>query len=123
MSDLRRWRKMLKDAFRLLESDRKLLLAGQISALVAQDARRVEVEARLADMPRAVIDAEQGIILEIQKLAQRNNRLLKAYLDGARAAMRRMSEIERNQGRIGAYQKDGSRVEAGTPSSTRQLRA
>lgn len=123
MSDLRRWRKMLKDAFRLLESDRKLLLAGQISALVAQDSRRVEVEARLADMPRAVIDAEQGIILEIQKLAQRNNRLLKAYLDGARAAMRRMSEIERNQGRIGAYQKDGSRVEAGTPSSTRQLRA
>ncbi|MGB0852670.1 MAG: hypothetical protein ACPGSI_05220 [Pikeienuella sp.] len=123
MSDLRRWRKMLKDAFRLLESDRKLLLAGQISALVAQDARRVEVEARLADMPRAVIDAEQGIILEIQKLAQRNNRLLKAYLDGARAAMRRMSEIERNQGRIGAYQEDGSRVEAGTPSSTRQLRA
>lgn len=123
MNDLRRWRRMLKDAFQLLESDRKLLLAGRIAALIAQDPRRMEVEARLADMPRAVIDAEQVIILEIQKLAQRNNRLLKAYMDGARAAMRRLTEIERNQGRIGAYQKDGSRVEASIRPSTRQLRA
>lgn len=117
------WRARLKDVRRLLEGDRKLLLAGKISALAAKDARRLEVESRLVGMPRAIVEAEQTVILEIQALAQRNNRLLKAYLEGARAAMRRLQEIERMRGRIGAYQKDGSRIDPSERTSTRQVRA
>lgn len=117
------WRARLRDVRRLLEGDRKLLLAGKISALAAKDARRLEIEARLIGMPRAVVEAEQSVIQEIQTLAKRNNRLLKAYLDGARAAMRRLQEIERMRGRIGAYQKDGSRIDPLDQASTRQVRA
>ena len=117
------WRARLKDVRRLLEGDRKLLLAGKISALAAKDARRLEVEARLIGMPRSIVEAEQSVILEIQNLAKRNNRLLKAYLDGARAAMRRLQEIEKMRGRIGAYQKDGSRIDPSDRTSTRQVRA
>lgn len=123
MASLAGWRKRLKDARRLLENDRKLLLAGQISALSTQDAKRLAIEARLAEMPRAIIEAEQAVIHEIQTLARKNNRLLKAYLDGARAAMRRLNEIDRMRGRIGAYQKDGSRIEPSAHGTTRQVRA
>jgi hypothetical protein len=117
------WRARLNDARRLLEGDRKLLLAGKISALAAKDARRLEIESKLVSMPRKIVEAEQAIIQEIQALAKRNNRLLKAYLDGARAAMRRLQEIERVRGQIGAYHKDGSRVDPVELTSTRQVRA
>lgn len=123
MGDRGNWRARLSDVRRLLEGDRKLLLAGKISALAAKDARRLEVEARLMSMPRSIVEAEQLVIVEIQTLAKRNNRLLRAYLDGARAAMRRLQEIEQMRGRIGAYQKDGSRIDPSDSTSTREVRA
>ncbi len=123
MSEQSGWRARLRDVRRLLEGDRKLLLAGKIFALAAKDARRLEVEARLMSMPRSIVEAEQLVIMEIQTLAKRNNRLLKAYLDGARAAMKRLQEIEQMRGRIGAYQKDGSRIDRSDGASTRQVRA
>ena len=123
MGERRRWRKRLDDARQLLETDGRLLIAGRVSALAAGDRQRLEVEAGLARMPRAIVEAEQAIIREIQALAIRNNKLLKAYLDGARAAMRRLSEIEKSRGRLSAYQKDGSRVEPSGRTSTTQIRA
>lgn len=117
------WRKRLRDVHRMLLSDRKLLLAGKIAELTAQDAKRLEIEGRLAGLPRDAVEAEQGLLADIQRLAQRNNRLLAAYLEGARLAMQRLKEIEKMRGRIGAYQRDGSRIDPPTPPTTRQVRA
>ena len=123
MFDLAKWRARLAEMRRILETDRILLLSGQIEKLAQQDRRRQVVEARLHEMPQAVAKAEERKIEQLRRLAARNHRLLKAYIDGARWATQRLMDLEENQGRIGAYRRDGSRVPSTSTVSTRQQRA
>ncbi len=74
-------------------------------------------------MPQAVAKAEERKIEQLRRLAARNHRLLKAYIDGARRATQRLMDMEENQGRIGAYRRDGSRVPSTSTVSTKQQRA
>ena len=85
--------------------------------------RRSAIEEKLHEMPSTVIEAETKSIDQLRRLAARNQRLLKAYLDGARRATRRLGLIEESQGKIGAYKADGSRVSSANARSTKQQRA
>ncbi len=123
MFDKATWRARLKEMRGILEKDRSLLLSGQMEKLSQQDNRRRSIEAKLHEMPLAIAKAEVKKIDQLRRLAARNHRLLKAYLDGARRAAKRLITIEEHQGRIGAYRRDGSRVPATGALSTKQQRA
>ncbi len=123
MFDTATWRSRLVEMRGILESDRRYLLAGRIDQLARQDQRRRKIEAKLYEMPRAIAEAEEGRIDLLRRLAARNHRLLKAYLDGARRATQRLVALEKDQGRIGAYRRDGSRVSSTGSVSTKQQRA
>lgn len=123
MFDRSTWRSRLAEMRSVLERDRVYLLAGQIDKLAQQDRKRGAIEAKLQDMPGAVAKAETKSIDQIRHLAARNHRLLQAYLDGARRATRQLVAMEENQGRIGAYRRDGSRVPSPIAKSTKQQRA
>ena len=117
------WRQRLAEMRSILENDRKLLLSGQIEKLARQARNRSAIEKKLHEMPNAVIKAETKSIDQLRRLAARNQRLLKAYLEGARRATERLGVIEENQGRIGAYKPDGSRISSTSARSTKQQRA
>ncbi len=123
MFDTATWRRRLVEMRAILENDRILLLSGQIDKLAQQDQRRGAIEAKLHEMPAAVAKAEMNRIDQLRRLAARNQRLLKAYLDGARRAARQLVAIEETQGRLGAYKRDGSRVSSTNVRSTKQVRA
>lgn len=123
MFDKATWRARLSEMRGILEKDRSLLLSGQIEKLSRQDGRRRTIEAKLHEMPLAIAKSEVKKIDQLRRLAARNHRLLKAYLDGARRAAQRLITIEEDQGRIGAYRRDGSRVPAASAVSTKQQRA
>lgn len=123
MLDRVAWARRLAEMRGILESDRRYLLLGQIDKLSGQDQRRGAIEAKLHQMPNSVIRAEMAKIQQIKRLAQRNHRLLQAYLDGAQRARRRLVALQENQGRIGAYRRDGTRVASTSQRSTKQQRA
>ena len=123
MFDRAAWARRLAEMRGILESDRRYLLSGQIGKLSGQDQRRSVIEAKLHQMPDAIARAETAKIEQIKRLAQRNHRLLQAYLDGARRATRKLVAMEENQGRIGAYRRDGTRVASTSQRSTKQQRA
>lgn len=123
MFDATFWRQRLAEMRRILETDRKFLLSGQIEKLARQDKRRGALEAKLHEMPNAVIKAETKSIDQLRRLALRNHNLLKAYIEGARRATRRLGVIEENKGRIGAYKADGTRIATSDARSTKQQRA
>ncbi len=123
MFDTATWRRRLTEMRAILESDRSLLLSGQVEKLAQQDQRRGAIEAKLHEMPASIAKAEVNRIEQLRRLAARNQRLLKAYLEGARRAARQLSAIEDSQSRIGAYKRDGSRVSSTNVRSTKQVRA
>lgn len=104
------WSRRISEMRNLLALDRRLLLAGAIDELARLDGRRVVVEAKLYEMPREVAEREQLRLAELREMAKRNQRLLSAYLEGARRATKRLMEIHEAVGEIGAYLRDGTKL-------------
>lgn len=117
------WRRRLGDVRSLLETEKDLLLAGAISELASLDERRAAIVRRLRGAPEEVLKRNVRIVRKIRSLAERNQNLLAAYLDGAREAARKLAELEIQLRSMGAYRRDGRPVEASTPNSTTQKRA
>lgn len=117
------WRRRLAEMRSLLAADRRLLLRGAIAELARNDARRAEIEARLRGLPEDVARREEPFLAEIRALAKRNERLLSAYLDGARRAAARLAEIARSEEGFGAYRRDGSKFAPQARSPSRNIRA
>ena len=113
MFDGFRWRRRLSDVFDLLLTDRGLLLAGAIRELAKLDGRRKSAETTLTSMPEEVAEREIRKLERIRKLASRNQRLLTAYLAGARRAAERLKAIAEAERDMGAYRRDGSRIKGG----------
>lgn len=112
------WRHRLSETKSLLELERRLLLKGEVAELKRLDRRRSSLEGHLTAMPEDVITRHASRVDEIRRLAARNHRLLLAYLEGARLAVARLAEIEAARAEIGAYLKDGSKIEP-TPRKSR----
>lgn len=117
------WRRRLGDMKSLLDADRRYLLSGAIEELARLDPRRLSAEEKLRGMPREVAQKEKRRLRELRRMARRNQRLLQAYLDGARAAATRLTELNRSNGEFGAYRRDGSKIVSPTSRSTRRVRA
>lgn len=118
-----KWRYRLADVRTMLESEYRLIKAGAVRELAALDQRRLTLIAQMTDIPAAVAAAHEGRIQEISRLAARNQRLLRAYLDGAADAATRLKGIDQTRNEIGAYGPDGARMQSGGPAPTRESRA
>ena len=117
------WRGRLNEMKAVLMLDRKHLLAGEIGALARLDGRREAVQKKLMAMPEEIARKQEAALRGLRKMARRNHRLLKAYLDGARDASLRLRAADRAGADISAYRRDGSKVSLASPPPTRQTRA
>lgn len=106
------WTLRIRRVIALLEDDRRSLLEGRTDRLAQASRRREDAESDISRMPPDVAGRYETEIARIKTLATRNHRLLTAYLDGARDAAKRLSEIDRKQHDIGAYGRDGVKVAA-----------
>ncbi|MEM8754815.1 MAG: hypothetical protein AAGF90_17745 [Pseudomonadota bacterium] len=123
MLDGIRWRARLSETRTLLELERRLLLKGQMEELARLDRRRSELERHLVAMPDDMIRRNRQRVEEIRRLAARNHRLLSAYLEGARRAVARLAELEAARQSIGAYTRDGARIDGDPPKRRLQQKA
>lgn len=112
MIDALKWRYRLAEARSLLEAERMIILRGALSDMVKLDSRRQRVEGYLSEMPENLSDQMKSSIEDIGRQARNNQRLLKAYLEGARSAASRLTKIAEVERSVGAYRQDGSRIEA-----------
>ncbi|MEM7546451.1 MAG: hypothetical protein AAF367_13020 [Pseudomonadota bacterium] len=122
MIDALKWRYRLAEARSLLEAERLIILNGPISDIAKLDARRDRVEGYLSELPETLSDQMRGAIEDLSQRAHDNQRLLKAYLDGAKMAADRLVKMAEVQENLGAYRQDGSRVTAPSKSGAQQHR-
>lgn len=103
-------RHRLKEALSLLEEERGLLLRGDLAGLFRFEGRRARLIERLPSIPRAALEANEALVTKVRDTARRNARLLEAFIQGVRAAEARIRELTAAKS-LGAYRKDGSRIE------------
>lgn len=117
------WTYRLRRLANQLEQDRQALLTGRTERLSKADRRREEAERDLERLPADLAERHAGEIRRIQRLATRNQRLLAAYLEGARDAAKRLATIDSTQRGIGAYGRNGTRIDPAETRATRERRA
>ncbi len=117
------WQARLNEVSAVLEAERRLLMQGKIEAIAAMDKRREAAIARLENLPPDADDDLRAAFRVVQRRAERNQRLLAAYLRGAQAATVRIAEISRGETRIGAYCADGSMLDGQLGQGASQTRA
>ncbi|MEM7508254.1 MAG: hypothetical protein AAF415_16090 [Pseudomonadota bacterium] len=117
------WAYRLRRLVSQLEQDRQSLLTGRTERLAKADRRREEAERELQKLPGDVAERHALEIQRIQRLASRNQSLLAAYLEGARDAAKRLANIDNTQRGIGAYGRNGVRIDPAETRATRERRA
>lgn len=110
MLDELKWNMRLRRMISILEEDRRLLLRGETDRLIKLEKRRSDSEKDLMEIPGTIAERHKNDLLRIQTLAKRNHRLLQAYMQGAKSAIDRLIQIEKSQGDIGAYGRNGAKV-------------
>lgn len=106
-----KWRSRLDHVKRNLDRERRLLLLGRIDQLSTMDAQRREAEEMLLKIPTSFAEEHAAEISRIRALAERNARLLHAYIDGVRRGAQRVIEFAKARDELGAYARDGSRID------------
>lgn len=122
MSDISRGRRRLRTVKALLDEERALLLTGAIDKIVALEPRRTAAIAGLDAITAAAAEELDDLILAVRAAAARNQVLLQAWLEGARAARETLEGAARSHG-LGAYRPDGSRITEGATRGTVRSRA
>ena len=118
-----RWRSRLMRIESLLSAERRLLRAGRIEELVGLTRDRARVADWLAELPESGPPQYRQDLDRLRSRAQQNARLLRAYIEGARSALNTVTTLEEEQASLGAYTRDGSRIEAPRTSTRARTRA
>ena len=116
MFDSWKWQSRLKQVNTLLDREREFLLSGKADRVAALEASLREATDLLLQIPAAVAKQSGEEIHRLNSKAQRNRKLLEAYLEGARMGATRVAELGKTVGELGAYKPDGSKI--GTTRST-----
>ena len=87
-----------------------MLLKGDFAGLFGFETRRARLIDRLPTIPRAALEANEALVTKVRETARRNARLLEAFMQGVRAAEERIRALTEGK-TLGAYRKDGSRIE------------
>ena len=104
-------RRRLKEALRLLREERACLLKGDLETLARFEQRRAALISRLPRIPREALEANASLAKAVRAAARGNAALLEAFMEGARSAERRVRALIGGEGALGAYRRDGSRIE------------
>jgi hypothetical protein len=104
---------------RLLDLERKLILAGPLAGLQDIVDRR---EAALAEILENETDLPEAFLVALKSRADRNSRLLRASLAGVRAGAAQVEEIRTGRDQLRTYSASGTRVDV-APGPTRDQRA
>jgi leucyl aminopeptidase (aminopeptidase T) len=110
----------LERVLRLLDQERKVILAGPLTDLKALVDRREALINELASESRALPEA---FLVAVKARAERNSRLLLASLAGARAAQAQIAQIVETQDSLRTYSPEGTPVEVKGARVTRDHRA
>jgi hypothetical protein len=94
-----------------LERERQLLVAGDYQTLADEAAGRQAMMERLHAAPREAAAPLADRIADLRAAIARNERLLRAALDGAAAGRRRVAEILQARERLSTYNAAGAVVE------------
>ena len=104
---------------RLLDEERAVILRGPLADLAPLVARReIEIEEIFAGE-----SPDQAFLAAVRARAERNGRLLRASLAGARAAVETVEKARRAAQRLRTYSPEGQPIELGAPRITRDQRA
>jgi len=108
--------------FRLLDEERGCILAGRLGELAPIVARREELIEALAARLTVSPDNE-AMLLRMQAKLARNAALMRAAIDGMKAAGQRLSEIAEAQSQLSTYGSDGILTDIGVKTQGVQKRA
>ena len=108
--------------FRLLDEERACILAGRLADLAAIVSKREELIQTLA--ARLNMDPEnQEMLLRMQQKLARNAALMRAAIDGMKAAGQRLGDIAQAQNQLSTYSSDGVLTNIGVKVQGVQKRA
>lgn len=114
-----RMEKLTREGIALMQEERELALRGDIPALEALNARKLDFIRRMEELAAAkgkpAISRTQRAELEtlfeiIRRRAEENQLLLRAAAAGVKNAQRRLASIHSQGQELGVYNKDGSPV-------------
>lgn len=105
----------------LLDEERKLIRSGAFEALAALRPRRDADVAALMNAKGESDPEFADLVRAIAIRAERNGRLMRALLDGARRGRERLSAIEAQTTSVGAYDSKGARIGGAAPRRDQRL--
>jgi hypothetical protein len=105
---------------RLLDQERKVILAGPLTALKALVERREALMAELLAEDRPLPEA---FLAALKARAERNSRLILASIAGVKAAEAALERLAAAQDRLRTYSAEGAPVEVARAQVTRDTRA
>ncbi|MEM1274942.1 MAG: hypothetical protein AAGH74_00305 [Pseudomonadota bacterium] len=118
-----KWRNRLARIEKVLGLERRLLRDGRIDELAALTHDRERISLWLTDLPDSGPPEYRRHLEHLRQKARQNGALLRAYIEGARSALSTVTVIEEEQANLGAYARDGTRIDTPKPSSTTRTRA
>ncbi|MEM9046626.1 MAG: hypothetical protein AAGC81_18240 [Pseudomonadota bacterium] len=106
-----KWRSRLERIESFLGLERKLLRDGRIEELAGLDRDRDRVAGWLLQLPDTGPVQYRRELERLRLRAKQNAKLFAAYIEGARSAMTTVTVLEEEHANLGAYARDGSRIE------------
>jgi hypothetical protein len=105
---------------RLLDLERKLILAGPLSGLKELVDRR---EAALAEILENETELPEAFLVALKARAERNSRLILASLAGVKAGAAQVEQIQSGRDQLRTYAPNGERIDVAPTPVTRDQRA
>ena len=97
-----------------LDRERECLITGDYEALSEAATASAGIVAQIEAMPQAALKDHDDSLARLRDASARNERLLRAALDGAAAGRRRVAEVLQARERLSSYNAAGEAVEHGT---------
>lgn len=115
MSTLESCRVKISEMESLLDAESKFLRTGRLEGLVEMSSKKLKamslLEASIAQLrDQDDIDALSPKINEIRKRAENNGVVLKAVLNGVKAAGERLKSLRHSEAKVGAYNRAGTKL-------------
>ena len=106
--------RLLDQLLASMERERDLLMAGASETLAEEAEARAEAFERLNGLPEAALEPHAARLATLRTAAQRNEKLLKAAIDGAAAGRRRLLEVLHAQTSLASYDATGAPLDRGS---------
>lgn len=115
MSTLVECNSVISHIIQILKLETKTLRAGRLDELESYSESKQRYALRLEELTAELMD--KGMVTQVlpqmehvQRLARENSLMLQSVLHAVKSAIERVSTLEGNESRVGAYHENGSTV-------------